>query len=209
MIYLSKKNGCIYYNLDENIISFHINELKSLIVCVSNEREFVKNEFGEIIDNFTLEEAREGLKSVEKALRGVNDELFKAYINFYAKNVNNETEALNAEKELKKAEITKKRDEAINGGVEYKGKVFQSGEKDRNLLTSTTSLFSITKQVPEGFKWIAKDNEAVSFTLEDLIALGGIMANAVNLHTMKARELKDKVEKAKNAKELEKIAVEF
>ncbi|EPO0095492.1 DUF4376 domain-containing protein, partial [Campylobacter upsaliensis] len=96
-----------------------------------------------------------------------------------------------------------------NGGAEYKGKVFQSGEKDRNLLTSTTSLFSITKQVPEGFKWIAKDNEAVSFTLEDLIALGGVMANAVNTHTMKARELKDKVEKAKNAKELEKIAVEF
>ncbi|EPO0419086.1 hypothetical protein ACT5KO_001837, partial [Campylobacter upsaliensis] len=65
------------------------------------------------------------------------------------------------------------------------------------------------KQVPEGFKWIAKDNEAVSFTLEDLIALGGIMANAVNLHTMKARELKDKVEKAKSVGALEKIAVEF
>ncbi|WP_270971883.1 DUF4376 domain-containing protein [Campylobacter upsaliensis] len=119
------------------------------------------------------------------------------------------SEALEVKKELKKAEITQKRDEAINGGVEYKGKVFQSGEKDRNLLTSTTSLFSITKQVPQGFKWIAKDNEAVSFTLEDLIALGGIMANAVNLYTMKARELKDKVEKAKSVAALEKIQVEF
>ncbi|MCR2121413.1 DUF4376 domain-containing protein, partial [Campylobacter upsaliensis] len=112
-------------------------------------------------------------------------------------------------KELKKREITRKRDEAINGGVEYNGKVFQSGEKDRNLLTSTISLFSVTKQVPEGFKWIAKDNEAVSFTLQDLIALGGIMANAVNTFMIKARELKDRVEKAKSAAALEKIAVEF
>ncbi|EHE0559436.1 DUF4376 domain-containing protein [Campylobacter upsaliensis] len=119
------------------------------------------------------------------------------------------SEVLEVKKELKKAEITKKRDEAINGGVEYKGKVFQSAEKDRNLLTSTISLFSITKQVPEGFKWIAKDNEAVSFTLEDLIALGGLMANAVNLHTMKARELKDEVEKANSIEALEKIIIEF
>ena len=78
-------------------------------------------------------------------------------------------------------------------------------KKDRNLLTSTISLFSVTKQVPDGFKWIAKDNEAVSFTLEDLIALGGLMANAVNLYTMKARELKDKIEQALIIEELDLI----
>lgn len=105
----------------------------------------------------------------------------------------------------KKADIDKKRDEAIESGVEYKGKVYQSAEKDRNLLTSTTSLFSITKQVPEGFKWISKDNEAVSFTLQDLITLGAKMAESVNLNTMKARALKDKVEKARNLNELESI----
>lgn len=63
--------------------------------------------------------------------------------------------------------------------------------------------------MPEGFKWIAKDNEAVDFTLQDLINLGSVMANAVNLHTMKARELKDKVEKAKSIEALEKINMEF
>lgn len=209
MKYMSKNNGVLYNNLDENIISFHINELESLIICISDGRKFIKNEFNEIIYDFTLEEAREGLKEVKKALSGVNEELLRAYIDFYIKNINDENEALKVKKELKKAEITKKRDEAINGGVEYKGKVFQSGEKDRNLLTSTISLFSVTKAMPEGFKWIAKDNEAVSFTLEDLIALGGVMANAVNLHTMKARELKDKVEKAKSIEALEKINMEF
>ncbi len=119
------------------------------------------------------------------------------------------SEALEVKKELKKAEITKKRDKAINGGVEYNGKVYQSAEKDRNLLTSTASLFSITNQVPEGFKWIAKDNEAVDFTLQDLIALGVKMAESVNLNTMKARSLKDKVEKAKSVAALKKIQVEF
>ena len=205
MIYLSKKNGSSYYALDENIISFHINELKSLIVCVSDERQFIKNEFGGIIDNFTLEEAREGLNAVKKALSGVNDELLKAYINFYIENINDENEALAVKKLLKKEQIEALKNEAIESGVEYKGKVFQSGEKDRNLLTSTTSLFSITKQVPEGFKWISKDNEAVSFTLQDLIALGAKMAENVNLNTMKARALKDKVEKARSLDELESI----
>lgn len=116
-----------------------------------------------------------------------------------------ENEALAVKKLLKKEQIEALKNEAIESGVEYKGKVFQSAEKDRNLLTSTTSLFSITNQVPEGFKWIAKDNEAVDFTLQDLIALGGKMAENVNLNTMKARALKDKVEKARNLNELESI----
>lgn len=146
--------------------------------------------------------------SVESIKANLKWALTHPYFNQWLENAD-ESEALEVKKELKKAEITKKRDEAINGGVEYKGKVFQSGEKDRNLLTSTISLFSITKAVPEGFKWIAKDNEAVSFSLEDLIALGGLMANAVNLHTMKARELKDKVEKVKSIEALEKINMEF
>lgn len=146
--------------------------------------------------------------SVESIKANLEWALTHPYFNQWLENAD-ESEALKVKKELKKVEITGKRDEAINGGVEYKGKVFQSGEKDRNLLTSTISLFSITKAVPEGFKWIAKDNEAVDFTLEDLINLGGVMANAVNLHTMKARELKDKVEKAKSIEALEKINMEF
>lgn len=146
--------------------------------------------------------------SVERIKANLQWALTHPYFNQWLENAE-ASEVLEVKKELKKAEITGKRDEAINGGVEYKGKVFQSGEKDRNLLTSTISLFSVTKQVPEGFKWIAKDNEAVSFTLQDLIALGGLMANVVNLHTMKARELKDKVEKAKSMEALEKINMEF
>ncbi|ABS43837.1 conserved hypothetical protein [Campylobacter jejuni subsp. doylei 269.97] len=142
--------------------------------------------------------------SVESIKANLEWALSHPYLNQWLENAD-ASEALEVKKELKKREITKKRDEAINGGVEYNGKVFQSSEKDRNLLTSTISLFSITRQVPEGFKWIAKDNEAVSFTLEDLIALGGVMANAVNASMIKARNLKDKIEQASSLEELDLI----
>lgn len=202
MNYVSAKNGVVYYTLNEEIIRFHIKELNSLIV-ISNK---VLNQ-NEIEDNtFTSDEYKEGYRAVYNVLKGKNEVLLNDYFRLFSTSgkVSND-EVLLFAKVDKKADIDKKRDEVINEGVEYKGKVFQSGEKDRNLLTSTTSLFSITKQVPQGFKWISKDNEAVDFTLQDLIALGGKMAENVNLNTMKARALKDKVEKARNLNELESI----
>ncbi|TNB55335.1 DUF4376 domain-containing protein [Campylobacter helveticus] len=202
MNYVSAKNGVVYYTLNEEIIRFHIKELNSLIV-ISNK---VLNQ-NEINDNtFTSDEYKEGYRAVYNILKGKNEVLLNDYFRLFSTSgkVSND-EVLLFAKVDKKADIDKKRDEVINEGVEYKGKVFQSEEKDRNLLTSTTSLFSITKQVPEGFKWIAKDNEAVDFTLQDLIALGGKMAESVNLNTMKARALKDKVEKARSLNELERI----
>lgn len=206
MKYISKKNGVVYNTLNESVIKFHINDLQSLIIAVNDDRALNHNERLEVIDDFTKEEARAGLNEVKKALNGTNNELLKAYTSFYIENIKDEAEALSVAKELKKAEIDKKRDAMIESGVEYKGKMFQSAEKDRNLLTSTTSLFSITKQVPENFVWIAKNNEAVPFTLQDLIALGGLMATSVNQNTIKARELKDRVEKATNKAEVLKIA---
>ncbi|ARE80364.1 DUF4376 domain-containing protein [Campylobacter helveticus] len=202
MNYVSAKNGVVYYTLNEEIIRFHIKELNSLIV-ISNK---VLNQ-NEIEDNtFTSDEYKEGYRAVYNILKGKNEVLLNDYFRLFSTSgkVSND-EVLLFAKADKKADIDKKRDEAIESGVEYKGKVFQSAEKDRNLLTSTTSLFSITKQVPQSFKWISKDNEAVDFTLQDLIALGAKMAESVNLNTMKARALKDKVEKARNLNELESI----
>lgn len=202
MNYVSAKNGVVYYTLNEEIIRFHIKELNSLIV-ISNK---VLNQ-NEIEDNtFTSDEYKEGYRAVYNVLKGKNEVLLNDYFRLFSTSgkVSND-EVLLFAKVDKKADIDKKRDEAIESGVEYKGKVFQSAEKDRNLLTSTTSLFSITKQVPQSFKWISKDNEAVDFTLQDLIALGAKMAESVNLNTMKARALKDKVEKARNLNELESI----
>lgn len=108
-------------------------------------------------------------------------------------------------KELKREEIDAKRDAKIESGVTYKGKVFQSGEKDRNLLTSLVGLYSALGQLPQGFVWLSKDNTAVPFKLEDLIALGALMAQAVSENTLKARALKDRIESATTKEELDLV----
>lgn len=199
------KNGTIYQNLTVLIIRDHICSVKQLLTVVSDDRKLKFNDDFTFIDDLTQDEINAGLEAVKEVLINANEtELLKEYFSMFCQ-VSSEDVKLQYTKEFKKDEINKARDLAIEGGVSYKNKIFQSAEKDRNLLTSTVSLFSIARQVPEGFVWISKDNEAVPFTLEELIELGGIMANSVNANTIKARTLKDKVEQAQTLEEIEAI----
>ncbi|MBZ7942750.1 DUF4376 domain-containing protein [Campylobacter molothri] len=200
------KNGVVYNNLSVSIIGDLIQSVKTLVAVVEDERELNYKDngfFKEFIDDITQDEFNKGLEAVKEFL--ANDgELLKEYFAMF-KEVSTQEASLKYAKEFKKDEIDKARDLVIEGGVSYKDKIFQSAVKDRNLLTSTVSLFAITKQVPEGFVWIAKDNTAIPFTLEELIELGSIMANSVNTNTIKARNLKDKIEQVKTLEELESI----
>lgn len=125
--------------------------------------------------------------------------------NIYSINYEVVDKGLDELKRLKIAEIDNERDRTISGGVSFKDKMFQSAEKDRNLLTSTVSLFTLQKAVPEGFAWISTDNTQVPFTLEELIQLANLMASSVQSNMLKARSLKDKVLNAKSADEVAKI----
>ncbi|TKX29517.1 DUF4376 domain-containing protein [Campylobacter estrildidarum] len=200
------KNGVIYNSLSVSIISDLINSVKTLVVVVSDDRKINYDKNNEFIDDITQDELNKGLEAVKEILANEN-ELLKEYFLMF-KEVSTQEASLKYAKEFKKDEIDKARDKAIEGGVSFKDKIFQSSEKDRNLLTSTVSLFSIAKQVPEDFVWITQDNTAVPFTLEELIQLGSIMANSVNTNTIKARELKDKIEQATSLEELNQIAWE-
>lgn len=199
------KNGVIYQILTVSMVRDHIYSVKQLLAVVGDDRELrVKDDYT-FIDDLTQDELNAGLEEVKKVIRTSNEtELLKEYFSMFCQ-VSSEDAKLKYAKEFKKDEIDKAKYNAIEGGVSYKNKIFQSSEKDRNLLTSTVSLFAITKQLPEGFVWISKDNEAVPFTLEELIELGGIMANSVNTNTIKARTLKDKVEQAQTLEEIEAI----
>lgn len=104
------------------------------------------------------------------------------------------------------AVIDANRDAEINNGVEFKGKMFQSAEKDRNLLTSTVTLYSAVGSVPEDFVWIATDNTLVPMTLQELVQLGALMGQKVNECTIKARMLKDQLMKATTYEEASKIS---
>ncbi|MFY4726239.1 DUF4376 domain-containing protein [Campylobacter jejuni] len=198
-MFITKNNNIKYQNLNKEIINFHV-ENKWVLACVNNDN------FNKYINiNITQDELNAGLEAVKEVLINSNEtELLKEYFSMFCQ-VSSEDAKLKYAKEFKKDEIDKAKNNAIEGGVSYKDKIFQSAEKDRNLLTSTVSLFAITKQLPEGFVWISKDNEAVPFTLEELIELGGIMANSVNTNTIKARTIKDKVEQAKTLEEIQSI----
>lgn len=199
------KNGVIYQNLIVSMIRDHTYSVKQLLTVVSDDRKLKFNDDFTFIDDLTQDEINAGLEAVKEVLINANEtELLKEYFSMFCQ-VSSEDAKLKYAKEFKKYEIDKARDLVIEGGVSYKDKIFQSSEKDRNLLTNTVSLFAITKQLPGGFVWISKDNEAVSFTLEELIELGGIMANSVNTNTIKARTLKDKVEQAQTLEEIEAI----
>lgn len=199
------KTGVIYQNLTVPMIRDHIYSVKQLLAVVSDGRKLKFNDDFAFIDDLTQDELNSGLEAVKEVLINANEtELLKEYFSMFCQ-VSREDAKLKYSKEFKKDEIDKAKYNAIEGGVSYKDKIFQSAEKDRNLLTSTVSLFAITKQLPEGFVWISKDNEAVPFTLEELIELGGIMANLVNTNAIKARTLKDKVEQSQTLEEIEAI----
>ncbi|EIB18474.1 DUF4376 domain-containing protein [Campylobacter jejuni] len=192
MFYL--KNLTKYNNISLEIIKFHTNN--NQILYFSKDENTLKLEQ----DNLN-----NCLDIIKQVLTNANEtELLKEYFSMFCQ-ISSEDAKLKYAKEFKKDEIDNAKNNAIEGGVSYKDKIFQSAEKDRNLLTSTVSLFAITKQLPEGFVWISKDNEAVPFTLEELIELGGIMANSVNTNTIKARTIKDKVEQAQTLEEIQSI----
>jgi hypothetical protein len=118
-------------------------------------------------------------------------------------------EELEEAKANKKKEIDAAKIAYIEGGVTFKDKVFQSAEYDRNLLTSTVSLYSITgTALPDGFVWISEDNTSVPMTLQELIQLGALMAQKVNEGTIKARQLKDQTLSAQTINEVAAIKFE-
>ena len=116
--------------------------------------------------------------------------------------------SLESLKELKAGENNAKRDEVINSGVSFKGKVFQSAERDRNLLSAAISLYSLNNNLPPNFVWIAKDNTQVPMNLQELIELGSLMAEKVNENTIKARNLKNNIKAVTSTQELELIVWE-
>ena len=90
-------------------------------------------------------------------------------------------------------ELDKAKKRALNSDVLYNGNYFQNREKDRNLLTSTITLYQTLGELPKGFVWISSDNKQIEVTLQDLINIGVLMGAKVNEVTIKARNLKDKV----------------
>ncbi|EGF5817893.1 hypothetical protein ICF26_001768, partial [Campylobacter jejuni] len=130
------KNGTIYQNLTVSIIRDHAYNVKQILTVVSDDRELKFNDDFTFIDDLTQDELNAGLEAVKEVLINANEtEILKEYFLIFCQ-VSSEGAKLKYAKEFKKDEIDKAKSNAIEGGVSYKDKIFQSAEKDRNLLTS-------------------------------------------------------------------------
>ncbi|EGT1666716.1 hypothetical protein I3I24_000976, partial [Campylobacter jejuni] len=122
------KNVTIYQNLTVPIIRDHIYSVKQLLAVVSDDRELKINDDFTFIDDLTQDELNAGLEAVKEVLINANEtELLKEYFSMFCQ-VSSEGTKLKYAKEFKKDEIDKSKDIAIEGGVSYKDKIFQSAE---------------------------------------------------------------------------------
>lgn len=209
------KNRALVVGTKEEITQFK--EKQNVINSFITEREIINGDYRALLNE--IKQANKYLKELPemeaipivkkafdfKALKTKleNDiKLIKKYIK------DNEATMLPQAINHKEDEINNARDKDIEKGIEYKGKLFQSAKKDRDLLTSTVSLFTLTQKAPDGFQWIAQDNTSVSMDFRELVELAGLMATSVSKYTYKARELKDSLSNMKTIEEVEAVKYE-
>lgn len=109
----------------------------------------------------------------------------------------------NQAKEAKMREIDSLRDQALEGGFEFKGQIFDSDAKSIQRISAiaTLSLLNPNFSTP----YITHSNQTVILTAEDIKGLGeAAAAHEANL-IFQARDLKDQVLAATTQEELDAI----
>lgn len=110
-------------------------------------------------------------------------------------------------KQLKKDEINKARDEAEQGGFEYRGKVFDSDPVScqRIALASQTAL--ISKQASQEFsvEWTCQDNSKIILSADETIGLSVALTKWSNECHIRASKLKVMIEEAETKEEIDAI----
>lgn len=200
----TKINGTKYNILNIEILKFHINNKWALAFV---DRALTINpDTLEYVDDITPEEIQAGTKAVkEYCLSNNNMDLYYEYV----LNTASESEKLNIIKEKKKFEIQTKRDIALESGFIFKGRTFQTREKDKlningmvaNILldiqSGTNSITEIT--------WIDLNDEKVDFTPQEFLTFVSKVTEYTQEVIFKANLLKEKINSAKTVKSVDKI----
>lgn len=105
---------------------------------------------------------------------------------------------LERQKENKKVELKFAFSQSLNEPYSLNGKLYQLNSAD---LSYFETLFSSADEID----FILKDNSTTKLNKSDFEALKQMMAQRRNELTLKLRELKNEVEKAKNSKTLKEI----
>ena len=106
-------------------------------------------------------------------------------------------------KENKIKENDTKRDEALNGGVEYKNILFDSDTDQKVNLLATVS----TMDEEATIVWFGMDNTPLECTKEDLINIGGLITQLHSFCWSKNAEIKSLINEAQTIDEVNEVEI--
>lgn len=114
---------------------------------------------------------------------------------------------LHTEKLIAKERITNARNWAERSGFAAYGVLFDSDDKavQRISLAAQAALIAKAQGVPFSIEWTLQDNSTLLLDADQMIQLPIIMSGAANTLHIKARELKQQIDLAKDVAHLDKI----
>ncbi|EAL2513565.1 DUF4376 domain-containing protein [Campylobacter jejuni] len=155
------------------------------------------NEIYAYEDEATDEQIKEGLTPI-------SEEEFNALIN----PPKSEEELLNEAKELKINEINTKKENILNGGFSFKGKIYQSSNEDQLRINGAVTNALINPNLIPYIDWIALDNTTTRFSVEEFKLFASSMAYFIQQTIFRAKDLKEKIRNATSLEELNLITWE-
>lgn len=155
------------------------------------------NEIYAYEDEATDEQIKEGLTPI-------SEEEFNALIN----PPKSEEELLNEAKELKINEINTKKENILNGGFSFKGKIYQSSNEDQLRINGAVTNALVNPNLIPYIDWIALDNSTTRFSTDEFKLFASSMAYFIQQTIFRAKDLKEKIRNATSLEELNSITWE-
>ncbi|EPU7776590.1 hypothetical protein ACY3CI_001696 [Campylobacter jejuni] len=136
-------------------------------------------------------------EQIKTGLTPISEEEFNSLIN-----------PLNEAKELKINEINAKKENILNGGFSFKGKIYQSSNEDQLRINGAVTNALVNPNLIPYIDWIALDNSTTRFSVDEFKLFASSMAYFVQETIFKASALKEKARNAQSKEELDLIVWE-
>ncbi|WP_317904402.1 DUF4376 domain-containing protein, partial [Campylobacter jejuni] len=115
---------------------------------------------------------------------------------------------LNEAKELKINEINTKKENILNGGFSFKGKIYQSSNEDQLRINGAVTNALVNPSLIPYIDWIALDNSTTRFSVDEFKLFASSMAYFIQQTIFRAKDLKEKIRNATSLEELNSITWE-
>ncbi|EAK8194335.1 DUF4376 domain-containing protein [Campylobacter jejuni] len=143
-------------------------------------------------------------EQIKTGLTPISEEEFNSLIN----PPKSEEELLNEAKELKINEINTKKENILNGGFSFKGKIYQSSNEDQLRINGAVTNALVNPSLIPYIDWIALDNSTTRFSVDEFKLFASSMAYFIQQTIFRAKDLKEKIRNATSLEELNSITWE-